>query len=134
MEATGLTAIANVSDQELIDLYAAADVYMSFSQWEGYNLGIGQALALGLPVIASDIPAHREFDIPVTNDPSEVVTLLEPLTQMALSGTLLAERRPKLFTWDEPLAAFARGRGGGLPVMRNGPELERLREATCWCA
>jgi GT2 family glycosyltransferase len=108
VEATGLTAVANVSDQELIDLYAAADVYMSFSQWEGYNLGIGQALALGLPVIASDIPAHREFDIPVTNDASEVATQLEPLTRRALSGALLAERRPKLSTWDEPLAAFAK--------------------------
>jgi GT2 family glycosyltransferase len=108
VEAMGLTAIANVSDQELIDLYAAADLYMSFSQWEGYNLGIGQALALGLPVIASDIPAHREFEIPVTNDPSEVVTLLDPLARVALSGALLAERGPQLSTWDEPLAAFAR--------------------------
>ena len=71
VEALGLSVLPNVSDQELADLYVAADVYMNFSQWEGYNLGIGQALAMGLPVIASDIPAHREFGIPVTDDPGE---------------------------------------------------------------
>jgi glycosyltransferase involved in cell wall biosynthesis len=107
VEVTGLTAIAYVSDQELINLYAAADLYMSLSQWEGYNLGIGQALALGFPVIASDIPAHREFGVPIANDPREVVRLVEPLIDKALTGRLLAERRPTLSSCDEPLAAFA---------------------------
>lgn len=107
VEALGLSAIANVSDAQLTDLYAAADIYMSFSQWEGYNLGIGQALALGLPVIASHIPAHREFGIATTNDPAEAADALGPLVEAALSGRLLAERTPKLWTWDEPLAAFA---------------------------
>ena len=46
----------------------AADAYANFSKWEGYNLGVGQALAMGLPTIASDIPAHREFEIKVTNN------------------------------------------------------------------
>ena len=45
----------------MMELYAASDLYVSLSQWEGYNLGISQALAMGLPVISSDIPAHREF-------------------------------------------------------------------------
>ena len=107
VEALGLTTVANVSDEELADLYAAADVYMNFSQWEGYNLGIGQALAMGLPVIASDIPAHRDFGVPVTNDPGAAAVLLGPLAQAALSGALLAERKPRLWTWDEPLAEFA---------------------------
>ena len=49
MEALGLRVFSNLSDRELIDLYVAADVYMNFSRSEGYNLGIGQALALGLP-------------------------------------------------------------------------------------
>ena len=107
VEALGISAIANVSDAELTDLYAAADIYMSFSQWEGYNLGIGQALALGLPVIASDIPAHREFGIATTNDPATAAEGLGPLVEAALSGRLLAERAPKLWAWDEPLAVFA---------------------------
>lgn len=107
VEAMGLSVAANVSDQEMIDLYAAADIYMNFSQWEGYNLGIGQALALGLPVIASDIPAHREFGITTSNDSEEVVKALKPLVERALSGELLRLRAAKLWTWDEPLAQFA---------------------------
>ena len=107
VEALGLSVSPNVSDQELVDLYAAADVYMNLSQSEGYNLGVGQALAMGLPVIASDIPAHREFGISVTNDLAEATAMLERLGRLALSGASLRERASRLWTWDEPLAEFA---------------------------
>ena len=103
----GLTAFANVSDTQMIDLYAAADVYMNFSCWEGYNLGIGQALAMGLPVIASDIPAHREFGIPTSNDLDETLRLLESLVTARRGKNDLAARKPVIWTWDEPLAQFA---------------------------
>lgn len=63
MESRGLRVFANVSDQEMLDLYCCADLYANFSRWEGYNLGIGQALAMGLDVVASDIPVHRSFPI-----------------------------------------------------------------------
>ena len=96
----GLTAIANVSDEELIELYAGADMYMNFSRWEGYNLGIGQALAMGLPVIASDIPAHRAFGITVKDNPvSAAFSLRDQLRNPT-------ERIPRLWTWDEPLRLF----------------------------
>jgi GT2 family glycosyltransferase/glycosyltransferase involved in cell wall biosynthesis len=100
VEAQGIKAIANVSDEELIELYAAADMYMNFSRWEGYNLGIGQALAMGLPVIASDIPAHRAFGITVKDNPvSAAFSLCDQLRNPA-------ERIPRLWTWDEPLRFF----------------------------
>ena len=76
VEASGLAAYPNVTDAELLDLYAASDVYMNFSRWEGYNLGIGQALAMGLPVIASDIEAHREFPIDTAATVMEACALL----------------------------------------------------------
>jgi hypothetical protein len=41
MEAVGLTVFSNVSDAFMSELYAASDLYMNFSKWEGYNLGIG---------------------------------------------------------------------------------------------
>jgi hypothetical protein len=62
---------------------------------------------MGLPAIASDIPAHRDFGIPVTNDPGAAALLFGPLAEAALSGTLLLERKPRVWTWDEPLAEFA---------------------------
>jgi len=58
-------------------------------------------------VIASDIPAHREFGITTSNDSEEVVKALKPLVERALSGELLRLRAPALWTWDEPLAQFA---------------------------
>ena len=98
----GLEVHPNVTDERLCDLYAAADLYMSFSRWEGYNLGIGQALAMGLPVIASDIPAHREFPIAVTNSVLEACQWLAEAVDRAGSG----KRKASIESWDRPMSAL----------------------------
>jgi GT2 family glycosyltransferase len=100
MERAGLRVFANLSDTELTDLYAAADAYMNFSRWEGYNLGIGQALAMGLPVIASDIEAHREFPISVTNDVAVAVQMLGDIAKAA------RKREAICFEWTGPTREF----------------------------
>ena len=102
MEAAGLAVYPNVSDNEMVDLYAAADAYVNLSRWEGYNLGIGQALAMGLPTLASDIPAHRAFGITTTNDIVEQIQWLEhEVASAALNDARL--RTPKVWSWDAPL-------------------------------
>lgn len=100
MKERGLEVAANVSDEEMADLYCAADAYANFSKWEGYNLGIGQALAMGLSTIASDIPAHRAFGIEVTNS---VQAAAEWLVQIAGEGNI---RTPRIWNWDSPLSKF----------------------------
>ena len=44
---------------EMRDLYAAADVFVAPSRGEGMPFSIVEALASGIPVVASDLPGHR---------------------------------------------------------------------------
>ena len=97
MSALGVVVAANITDEEMIDLYCAADVYANFSQWEGYNLGIGQALAMGLPVVASDIPAHREFGVTVVG---AVAQAAKEISDIYYSESI---REPRVWKWDDPL-------------------------------
>jgi GT2 family glycosyltransferase len=100
MESAGLSVFANVSDLMMVELYSASDLYVSFSKWEGYNLGIGQALAMGLPVIASDIEAHREFPIVTTNS---IRVAGETLYEHFAAPRDESKRRATTFDWDEPV-------------------------------
>jgi GT2 family glycosyltransferase len=104
MEARGLQVMPNVSNEELLELYACVDLYMNFSKWEGYNLGIGQALAMGLPVIASDIEAHREFPIFTSNS---VQNVLKKVSEIVLSADVDSNSRTAtIFDWKPKLEEF----------------------------
>ena len=100
MTESGLVALADLTDEEMLGIYCAADAYANFSRWEGYNAGIGQALAMGLPTIASDIPAHGDFGIDLTNDVAKAAEWI--LGRVGRNE----ERKPQIWTWDEPLSQF----------------------------
>ena len=53
--------INGLGDAELAMLIAGATALLSPSFMEGFNLPVAEALAMGTPVIASDIPVHREL-------------------------------------------------------------------------
>lgn len=42
-------------------LLAASDLYLSTSRWEGLPVALLEAMAMGLPIIASDVVGHREL-------------------------------------------------------------------------
>ncbi|MBI9049624.1 MAG: glycosyltransferase [Anaerolineaceae bacterium] len=54
-----------VQQQELIEYYQAADIYISSSFSDGSSVSLMEALACGLPVLVSDIPGNMEW---VTSD------------------------------------------------------------------
>ncbi|MBC7290058.1 MAG: glycosyltransferase family 4 protein, partial [Actinotalea sp.] len=64
------------------DLLAAADVVVSTARWEGQPLGVQEALALGAPVVATDVGGTRE----VTGD---AAVLVEP-TAVAVAAAVRA--------------------------------------------
>ena len=50
----------NIKDEELPNYYAACDLYVTASLWEGFNLPIAEAQACGKKVVAFDVCSHPE--------------------------------------------------------------------------
>lgn len=50
-----------VSREALIRLYRGATAFISLSTFEGFNLSAAEAATLGVPLVLSDIPVHREL-------------------------------------------------------------------------
>jgi L-malate glycosyltransferase len=56
-----------VSQDDLLRYYRAADLYLSASHSDGSSVSLLEALACGLPALISDIPGNREWITPGQN-------------------------------------------------------------------
>jgi glycosyltransferase involved in cell wall biosynthesis len=83
------------------DLYAASDLVMASSRGEGMPLTVLEAIASGLPVVASDIPGH---EIPGADLPGLRHAALDP-EELAAAAEALLDRDP-----DAAAQAVLRGR------------------------
>ncbi len=109
--------IDSLSDRHLAALLAGARALLAPSLAEGFDLPVMEALALGCPVIASDIAVHREL--------APAARLVDPLdgpgwlAAIQTASVTPADRTPRPTpTWDAhfALVAEALGMGAEAPV------------------
>jgi len=111
-----LTILGHVSDRTLAGLYRDATVLCMPSFGEGFGLPVLEAMAAGLPVVASDLPAVRE----VSNGAAELfgpgdAAALTAALQSVLADPKLRDRlrrqgleRASSFTWEATAEATVR--------------------------
>ena len=105
------THIGDATDADLKHAYRHARCLIFPSVAEGFGLPIVEALAQGLPAIASDIPVHREVGgnlatyIPL-GDPDHLAGLLRSIEDGSTVLTAPAPGSVHLPTWAESAAAL----------------------------
>lgn len=78
-----VTELANCSDAELVALMAGAHALLFPTHAEGYGIPLVEALAVGTPVIASNLAVFREIA-------GEIVTYVDPLDAAGWRARILA--------------------------------------------
>ncbi len=92
--------LGRLSDQQLIELYQESYALVFPSLSEGFGLPGLEAMAVGLPVIASDIPIFQEIyqDSAAYFDPNSAEELVEKIRILGPSRAILAKTGKKLIT------------------------------------
>jgi glycosyltransferase-like protein len=123
--------LGTVPDEELIRWYHAADAFVFPSVNEGWGLAVLEAMAAGLPVLATDIPVFREYltgQTALLAPPGDARQLASAMVCLATDPSLrdrLARAGPKVaarFSWEACATAhidfYRRVAEGLLPANR----------------
>lgn len=104
-----------LSRKELLRLYQGASALVYPSKWEGFGIPPLEALACGVPVIASDIPVHREVlgnavQFVRLGEPSSWAAAIKALDDAAYTKTQMLEAEALLrkYTWGHAVDALER--------------------------
>lgn len=123
-----------VPDEDLPALYAAADMLVSPSLYEGFGLPALEAMAQGCPVVASTRGCAPEVvgDAALLADPYSVDDIHGQMTRLATDRALRAAlvargyRRAAIFSWEraarETLALFERLAGRAHARVQSEPD------------
>lgn len=107
-------ALPFVEDADLPALYAAAEIFVMPSLYEGFGFPLVEALACGAPALASDATSLPELggDAALYFDPRDAEDFLAKFQRLSAELGLrkrLASRGPsraRLFHWDKHVAAL----------------------------
>lgn len=100
-----------VSERALADHYAAADVAIALSQYEGFGMPALEALARGVPLVAADRPALDEVvgDAGLLVDPRDPSAIADAVARLlegeALRRSLVARGRARAASHSWPQTA-----------------------------
>ena len=105
----GVRYLGYVPEPDLPALTAAATIFVYVSLYEGFGLPVGQAMAAGVPVVASMVSALPEVvgDAGLLADPRSRAEIRGGMERLLLSPPLRAQlsqrgrKRAQDFTWDE---------------------------------
>ncbi|MBW1981213.1 MAG: glycosyltransferase family 4 protein [Deltaproteobacteria bacterium] len=97
-----------VDDDDLPAIYSMARAFVYPSLYEGFGLPVLEAMACGVPVITSDIPAIEEIvgDAAIRVNPNDIVLLAKSIDEVALEEAThhrlrqAALSRAHKFTWE----------------------------------
>ncbi|MBN2854278.1 glycosyltransferase family 4 protein [Patescibacteria group bacterium] len=99
----------NQSGANLAALYAGANLFVQSSEMEGLSISILEAMAYGLPILASDISANREagadtvyyFQVKNEDDLAlKLTNVLRKTDETKDMGRKAKERVEKVFNWE----------------------------------
>ena len=101
-----LVEASGLSDGGLASLVRGATAVVAPSSVEGFGLPVAEALSLGVPVIASDIPAHKEVGGRWTTfiDPIDGLTWVRTLKDFVEAGSRQREKALEIAQEYRPLA------------------------------
>jgi glycosyltransferase involved in cell wall biosynthesis len=110
--ATEVIQLGPVPYRSLSHLYRACDVYVTPAYTETFAHPLVEAMASGLPIVASDLPVHREICgsaalyFPRFSPDELAQKVLEVATSSAFSTQLAdkGKQRAKCFSWSEHVA------------------------------
>jgi glycosyltransferase involved in cell wall biosynthesis len=111
VEAAGLSErihfMGELAPEEVRGVMRACDLFMFPSLFEAMPMALLEAMATGMPIIASDIPANRELlqdcGVLLPPDPTQFAAAAARLLAAPMEGTVLGERaarRASQFTVD----------------------------------
>ena len=93
-----------ISDYELARWWHTADLFVSLSEHEAFGLSLGESIAMGIPSIVSDLPAHKYVaDLGDANDIVNFfdgkVSLNEGITTVIADKTSRSKR--DFYSWKQ---------------------------------
>jgi glycosyltransferase involved in cell wall biosynthesis len=99
-----VTEIANCGDEELASWIAGARALLMPSFVEGFGLPVMEALQLGTPVIASNLPVYREIagDLPTYLDPNDAAAWEDTIRSFLDDGSERTRQREAMKDFRPP--------------------------------